>query len=255
MSTFNSLLMPVTSGRIKHPSIERMRAIAESMRAEFHILEIDLRYESPLKMLSTIERLSSDLLVLPTAIVFGSRAQELMHKSPIPVLLVPESPVPRKFNSVLVPMSGEIRTSHALTLGIKLASEFAVPLDLIYVVDPETVSEECPCPLLSFLDDAYHEYPRMLEELIAEASPLTSIEEKASIRDFHFCTGEAAREIVNQMKKRHTSLVAIEWHGRLTRGHARVLKHILRQAHCLILLVKTESHVHFRLKVGKDFAA
>jgi nucleotide-binding universal stress UspA family protein len=99
-------------------------------------------------------------------------------------------------------------------------------------------------------DEAHHEYSQMLNEFVARACPLCSAEERRRITGFHLCRGDVAQELLHLIDTERVNLLVVGWHGQFMTGHAEVLKTLIRQAHCAVLLVKPRPRDGFRLKVG-----
>ena len=180
----------------------------------------------------------------------SSEIQRTIEDSPIPVLLVPRSyDGNRQWKSILVPMSGEVRQNKALEFSIRIANRLGLSVDVIHVANP---SEPAPAIIAKFSDDAHHELPKMIDEFLAEASPLTSTEEKTCLRDFHLCRGSTAEEILARVQQWESDLVAIQWKGVFRIGHAAILKRVLHETNSAVLLVRQDHAGHFKFKAGSN---
>jgi hypothetical protein len=103
-------------------------------------------------------------------------------------------------------------------------------------------------------DEPHHEYPQMLDEFVARACALCSADERRHVTGFHLCQGDVAQKLLHLIKAERVSLLVVGWHGQFMTGHAEVLKRLLWQARCAVLLVKPRPKALFHLKVGDALA-
>lgn len=179
---------------------------------------------------------------------------QLLKQTQMPVWIVPASlrmkSVP--VTAVLVPMSGEKRTSEALELGIGLGNQKGVPVDVLHVTSSEP-KLECDHSVVGCLSDQFHhEYPRLVDELIAQGSPLSSPRERQVIRDFFHCYGDVSDELKRRMRKNSEKLMIFEWKGSFRRGRAKKIRLLLRHASGPVLLIREAGRIKSHLKVGHD---
>ncbi len=190
------------------------------------------------------------------AAVFDPATASLVEQSPVPVLVVPENHRPKlPWSNILVPMSAESRTNPALKHALSLALQLGLDVDVVHVA-PCTGDEQRKHTLLSrYSDSAYHDFPERVEQLITEASPFSSVEEKQRIRHFTLCCGEVSEEVLEQARHRDCGIIAMQWKGTLKPGHARILKTVLQESACPLLLVRAESQRQCKLTAGGEIAA
>lgn len=215
------------------------------------------------EILAAEKRLGVDLIVLsarggsseaeasdPLKIV-GHVAREVIEKSEAPVLLLPLSyreALP--WRSALVPISGETGTDESLAVALQLAMTLDLSVTIAHVA---AVKEEFGKAVLGvFSDQAHHEYPHMLNEYVARVCPMASAKERERIGDFCLCHGDIARELLGVIESKRISLLVVGWHGQFVAGHARVLKTLIQEISCPLLLVKAVPRQPFRLKVGEE---
>lgn len=98
-------------------------------------------------------------------------------------------------HSILVPMSGEIRISSALSFGLKLASQIHVPIDLLHVVKGDSKSGSS---LETTGDQPHHEYRERLDRVLAEGSPFSDMKERALVRKLYDVQGSLCRCLRSQ---------------------------------------------------------
>lgn len=184
----------------------------------------------------------------PTRIV-GHVTREVIERSDIPVLVLPpayEESLP--WRSILVALSGEITNDEALTPVLRLAHALHLGVSVAHVVaaGAKTGGE----PDRMYADANHHELAERLNEMVARVCPLCSAEERGHIEDFRLAHGDVARELVQLIDQKQASVLAVGWRGRFMEGHAEVLKALIQQVHCPVLLVRPARKAPFRLKIG-----
>lgn len=179
----------------------------------------------------------------------GHVTRAVIERSRSPVLALPpayEEALP--WRSALVPLSGEAHTDEALTLALHLAHALDLSVTIAHVAD--TPDGEAGG---RYADALHHEFAQSLNELVARACPLCSVEERSRIQAFHVTRGDIAQELERLIERSGTSLVVVGWHGDFMVGHAQVLKRLMQRIRCPVLLVKPAPKEPFRLKVGEAF--
>lgn len=158
-----------------------------------------------------------------------------------PLLLLNAKEGGSTFESLFVPMSGEVRSSQALEWGIAFANQMKLPLDLIHVTRTSALPVRGTFDLSLIgrtCDDFYHEYPFLVSEFLSQASPYSSLRERSVIREFIHCTGGELSQILSVGRRKKHRLAVIEWKGNLTRGHSSILRGILKQTHWSLVLIR-----------------
>lgn len=181
----------------------------------------------------------------------GRVARGVIEQSPVPVLVLPrayEEVLP--WRTGLAPVSGEIETDQSLMLALQLANALDVGLTIAHVVQDSRAGEGT----LPFMDAPHHEYPEILNELVARSCPLSGTAERRRIGALRLYRGDVARALLELTEQKHMDVVIAGWHGFLGTGHAQVLKTLLKRLHCPLLLVKRRTKEAFRLKVGDALA-
>ena len=200
---------------------------------------------------------SSDLIVVPSGSAtadngFGPRIRkELLERMEVPVLVL--SPLvdlaTAPIDSLLVPMSGEIRISSALAFGLKLASRIHVPVDLVHVVIEGTGPG---APLETVGDQPQHECRELLDRVLAEGSPFSDIKERAQVRSLYQVHGAPAAEILKASKRSPSCAIVAQWRGSLIRGRAQTLKDLFQENARPVFLVKAKLDPKSTLKIGSE---
>jgi len=183
--------------------------------------------------------------------------EEIIQNIQLPIIICPVTLNLSKkpFESLLVPMSGETRMNTALQLAIRIADQMKMPIDLMHVTTRSGVCTDSS--LVGHLSDHfYHEYPRLIDQLISKGSPFSSLRERRLIREFWHSCGDKAGEILKHTLIKKTALLVLEWKGIFLRGHAFVVKSILATCNHPILLVRESCQEDASLlKVSKNFSA
>ncbi|MFZ9596677.1 MAG: hypothetical protein ACO3A2_11455 [Bdellovibrionia bacterium] len=189
--------------------------------------------------------------------------QSILTQSTQPVLLVPTDRdlSTHPITSVLVPLSGEERSSQALTLALQLAERLRLPVDLIHVCSHSSTDEPCPhgpkpstLLALECLSDSFqHEYPQLKDTIVAEACPFSTTSQRNQVRSFTSCQGETSQQLTHCLDHHRNALVIVEWRGNLHNGHALNLKAINDQQKFPFFCVRVSPAPQTRLKVGAQF--
>ncbi|MGZ6371696.1 MAG: hypothetical protein ACXWPM_13140, partial [Bdellovibrionota bacterium] len=184
-----------------------------------------------------------DLLLAPFS---SSHLGPVLESCPTPVLLIPsrllEAKLPIEW--ILVPVSAEQTTNEALRIGIQLGSTKSLPVDILHVSSLAESGEENLTPLELLDDQFHHEYPQMVEQVIAEASPYSTIRERRCIRDYCDRTGDVPSSVLEMMSRAQNGLLILEWNGVLLQGRAERLKEILRRSEVPVLLTQQRFSTH-----------
>jgi nucleotide-binding universal stress UspA family protein len=182
----------------------------------------------------------------------GHVTRAVLERSPVPVLLLP--PAYREalpWERVLVPVSGELEGDEALALAVRLANALDLAVHVAHVTDADS-GDEGLAARARYADAFHHEYPRQLEEFVTRALPHCGPAESRCIADVALCHGDVAAELLGLIERKRVSVLVTGWHGRLSPGHARVLKRLIQVITSPVLLVKRTLRTPFRLKVGEE---
>lgn len=289
MSPFSAILVPLDGSHIALRSLGCTTWLASRLSARLHILNVGEplpegealqrlgvpeKYHSHVKLhqvtgeagegiLAAVERYGIDLIVMtaqgesaatrgPDPLkVLGHVARQVIEDTHVPVLLLPpayDESLP--WRSVLVPISGEAATDAALTLALRLAQALDLAVTIAHVADGVGSGGGGKAGPGHY-DEAHHEFPQMLNEFVARSCALCSAEERRRISGFHLCQGDVAQELSHIIDMTRVSLLVVGWHGQFMSGHAQVLKTLIWQARCAVLLVKPRLQDVFRLRVGE----
>ncbi len=176
----------------------------------------------------------------------GHVTREVIERAAVPVLVLPPNYQPAfPWHSTLVPLSGEPITDESLTTALQLAHRLELNVAIAHVAGPAGPGR--------YVDQAHHEFVQMLDQLVVSACPTCSAEERARIEAFHLAQGDVGDELIRLVEEKGIGLLVLGWHGQFMIGHAHVLKRLMGQVRCPIVLVKPTPRPPFRLKVGEAF--
>jgi hypothetical protein len=285
-----SMLMPVLPGHDQDLDRALANAIAVSrwLKAELHLIisgessvlerkQAEQRFgpdEPPPKIhvsagdlfhdiLDCVRQYEIDLLMfgmnsIPVEEAYAQAWQGLLLQiAEVPVLICPVDlnlarlPV----ESLLVPVSGEPRISASLEVALRLANDVKLPVDLIHVTDLESQHAGPPSALENISEHFYHEYPKVIDQLIAQSSPYSGMRDKLVIRGFQHGSGCIADQILKCVQERTSCLLVLEWKGSLASGRASTIKSAMAHHSFPILLVREVPKQRSVLKVGSHFEA
>lgn len=182
--------------------------------------------------------------------IVGHVARQVIETADVPVLLLPPAyrdTLPWK--RAIVPVSGEAESDEALALAVHLANALGFTLHVAHVSDMET--EAGIFGRARYADSPHHEYPAQLKEFVSRAIPNCTAEERRCIEGVALGHGDVSAELLEMITRKHIDLLVIGWHGRFMAGHAQVVKHLIQQVACPVLLVRSAKRRPFRLKVGE----
>lgn len=237
--------------RLRIPAAERARVVVHQLdtAANDAVLAAVTAFAVDLVVMSA--RGESAAAGLDLSQRLGAVAQAVIERSPVPVVLLPvryREAFP--WTSMLAAASGEAAADQALELAVQLGSSLRLNVTVLHSEDGPRVSGAAP--LSGYSDTAHHEYPNRLEELVERALSGCTREECKCINEVLLRRGDAAEVVLEQLAHQHSSVLALGWHGDLGAGRAPVLKRLLEEAECALLLVRGTEESSTRLKVGKE---
>jgi len=174
--------------------------------------------------------------------MLGRTAMKVLHDAPCPVVLVPpeRGVTAWHLHHVMVPHDGTPSTSAALPFAAELAERGGAELLVVHVADVRAAPTE-PGSLTAprYVDQPQHEWPAWAGEFInrlACGCPLGHLH----VRTF-LASGNTASEILHLSKKQSTDLIVLAWRGNWEAPRSATLKDILGEAHCPIMVVRTDT--------------
>lgn len=181
----------------------------------------------------------------------GVVAQAVIERSPVPVLLLPahyREMLP--WTSMLAAASGESAADLALEVAVQLAASLGLSVTVVHAADGSSEAETAP--LGAYADSAHHEYSQRLEQLVERGLTGCTAQESTCVHEVLLRQGDPASVLLEQVARQGSSVLALGWHGSLGAGRAQVLKRLLEEAECALLLVRGARRSRARLKVGSE---
>lgn len=237
--------------KLRVPDVQHAQVVVHQLpkKAEAAVLEAVAAHNVDLVIMST--RGESACAGVDLSKRLGSVAQAVIEHSPVPVLLLParyREALP--WTSMLAAASGESSADRALEAAVHLAAALHLKVSVVHSADGPPAAGGAP--LGAYADAPHHEYPRRLHEMVERGLAGCTREEGRCVDHMHLARGDPATVLLEEVARRGSSVLALGWHGALGAGRARVLKRLLEEGDCALLLVRAAARSPARLKVGEE---
>ncbi len=186
-----------------------------------------------------------------TSQLLGKVARAVIERSPVPVLLLPKryrEALP--WTSMLVAASGDTAADQVLEPATQLAQALQLHVTVVHAADAPGATGSMGSG--AYADAAYHEYPQRMHDMVERGLAHCGLDECKCIEQILLRRGDPAQVLLDLIHSHHASVLALGWHGTLEAGRALVLKRLLEETDCALLLVRTTETSTARLKVGED---
>lgn len=175
--------------------------------------------------------------------ISGSVAAKVIENTNTPVLLIrPDIHLTNNGNfwtpkNALIPLNGTPCASPALAPAMEILTRTGAELDLLHVTisTPGRHIEPGAYTAPYYEDYSQHEWPSWSKEFLKRFGP--DIKDNIKI-EFFVSSGDPAEEIINYAKQNKNDLIAMAWHGKLAPPHATILRKVMFEAPCPVLLIK-----------------
>ncbi|HZR99326.1 MAG TPA: universal stress protein [Chloroflexota bacterium] len=140
---------------------------------------------------------------------------------------------------LLIPLDGTPGTSELLQPAADLAAQLAMVVDVLYVAPPEAPVPTEPGTMGAprYVDQPQHEWPAWKREVVDRlCACLKRPARRPRLRTF-LAHGDIARAIVRFAEEHRTDLITLVRRSHLEPGRAAVLRTVLAEAPCPILLL------------------
>jgi len=170
----------------------------------------------------------------------GHVAQEILRQAECPVLIVQ----PRmawtswKLDRILVPQDGTAEAAQALSPATRLAERSGAEVLILHVSPdcgsglPEPGAMECP----AYVDQPQHEWSSWVTAFLGRVRHLCRMTPRTPLR-FQWACGDPGREILSLARRKRVDLITMCWTRRAEPGQARVVRQVLRECPCPILIL------------------
>jgi nucleotide-binding universal stress UspA family protein len=185
---------------------------------------------------------------------FGPIARAIIEESTVPIVVAP--PHYREvlpWRSMLVASDGQPAADEAVVMALRFGALLDVKMTVVHVI-----VEHGPTAgvLGQYADAPQHEMVGRVEQIVRRALVELSPAERRSIQaPLELRVGDPGPELLAEVDRHRSSLLALGWHGTLDPARASVLKSLVERAECPLLLVRKTQRSQLRLKVGDDITA
>jgi nucleotide-binding universal stress UspA family protein len=181
---------------------------------------------------------------LEVAYRLGGVAGRIVARTTRPVLIVkPESAgTVRGLKRLLVPVDGTPKTAVALRPVMELAAALEAAIDLLYVADPDQKAPEERGTVTAprYVDQPQHEWPEWAAEVVHRlAACCAGCPEGVPVRIF-LAQGQVGDEIARFAMDNQEDAIVLVRRSRFQPERAKVIRSVLRQTSCLVIIVGGE---------------
>ncbi|MFH0702507.1 MAG: universal stress protein [bacterium] len=171
----------------------------------------------------------------------GSVSNTVIENSNVPVLLIRPDMVlcfeenlwkPKK---ALIPINGTPGAAQALSPAMKILTKVHSEIDLLHISTSKIIPPGEPGTFTApyYEDYPQHEWTHWSKEFLKRFGCVNDIKINISLSK-----GDPGEEIIFFLKKNNNDFIAMAWHGKLNSEHAKILRKIMFEAPCPILLIK-----------------
>jgi nucleotide-binding universal stress UspA family protein len=230
----------------KEPADPELVSRLKHWARELDNAAIEVRAGEPAaQILRLAEQIGSRMIVLCklTAAApprgLGSTAAAVLCKASCPLVVVPpeRGSAPWHLQHVLLPHDGTPSTSVGLKPAAELAELAGAELLVAHVTGLGTGAGE-PGSLTAspYVDQPQHEWPAWTSEFVRRFAcmcPLGHVHARVLLAH-----GNPAAELLRLAEEQSTDLMVLAWRGVLQEPRAAILREIVAQAHCPLMLVR-----------------
>ncbi len=210
---------------------------------------VDQKEGNPEKII-TEEAKSCEYIVMGThgktcnkEATMGSTAVTVLESTSIPILLINPNTklkledgkwIPRK---ALIPLNGTPGTAEALSPVTDILSKTSSKIDILHIYGEkkEYTPKEGEFSAPYYEDYPQHEWPTWSKEFLKRFCPSVINSVKINV---NLSKGDPAEKILNFAKENENDFIAVVWHGTLSHLRAQVLKRLLYESTCPLMLIK-----------------
>lgn len=171
----------------------------------------------------------------------GSVGQTVVRNAPCPVVLVPPArgQQPLLLQQILLPYDGTPTTAAAFGPALAIAQRAKAELFVLHVVAAGTPPPAEPGSVTAprYVDQAQHEWPAWTHEFLRRACALRGVKRKLKLR-LALAVGEPGGEIIRFARDQNVDLIVLAWHGQPVAARAAIVKTVVREAPCPLLLLR-----------------
>lgn len=166
---------------------------------------------------------------------------EVLENSNVPVLLVKPDTIIEKENEIwiprkiLMPLDGTPDSAQAFDASFEILRNAKAKIDVLHIFSLEGDKDEDLLSPPYYEDHPQQDWSSWSKEFLKRFCPCCLPDAEVKL---HLSTHDPAEEILSFTEKNKNDLISIAWKGKLSSGHGEVLKKIIREIPCPILLNK-----------------
>ena len=172
----------------------------------------------------------------------GRTALAVVRGARCPVTLVrPERGLaPWKLRKLVMPHDGTPTTTYPFRPAAELARKAGAELAVLHVTAPGVAAprEIGSLPTPRYVDQPAHEWPSWAREFLGRVGCLCPLE-GLHVR-MALASGAPASEIVRYAREQTIDLIVLAWRGDWETGHAMIMKEVLRDAPCPVMVLRVD---------------
>jgi nucleotide-binding universal stress UspA family protein len=177
----------------------------------------------------------------------GSVARAVAHSAPCPVVLVPPARGRQPFllEHILLPYDGTPTTAAALDPALEIAQLAKAELLVLHVVTPGRCYAGEPGSVSAprYVDQPQHDWPAWSHAFLRRAFSSRGVDQKLKLR-VALAVGKPEAEVVHWARDQHIDLIVLAWRGHFEGARAAVVKAVVREAPCPLLLLRVTLPSH-----------
>ncbi|RPH40601.1 MAG: universal stress protein [Planctomycetota bacterium] len=169
--------------------------------------------------------------------------EEILRLSRCPVLVVhPHRPrTTWKPARILIPQDGTAAAAKALCPAARLAARSGAEVLIVHVSStrPPDPQEPGTLEFPAYMDQPQHEWPSWAACFLERVRHLCELPPQTTLR-FHWACGDPGREIVSLARRKKVDLIMVSWGRSPDPARSQVVRQILRESSCPILVLPCE---------------
>ncbi len=233
-------------------STEELLQRVKLRREETHGIVIEQRTGDPTDaIVRTAEEKQALLIVMASLARVGpghrfarSVVEGVALRAPCPVLLVRPEASQRLVEKgglrrMLLPLDGAPSSAAVIEPVLEMADRVMAEVDILYIATQESRPSE-PGSLVAprYVDQWQYEWPAWAQEFLERFGTALGEHRPRMPERMFLRAGEPAEEILRFAQEVESDLIVLEWRGRLDPAHGTVVKNVLAQAPCPVLLLR-----------------
>jgi nucleotide-binding universal stress UspA family protein len=234
--------------RLRVPAAQRARTVLDQTAGDpvSALLEAKTRRDVKLVVMSPPGEAVSHALESTGRL--GPVARALIEQSTVPIVMAPPNyreALP--WRSMLIASDGQPAADEAVVMAVRLGAILGLKMTVAHVI----VEGPQARVLGQYADAPQHELLGRVEQIVKRAMMELSPAERRCIEEpMNLRVGDPVTELLAEVDRHRSSVLALGWHGTLDPTRATVLQSLVERAECPLLLVRKTERSRLRLNVG-----